>query len=109
MTMGEKIRSHRKRLGLTQTELGDVIGVDKTTIYKYEKGIVVNIKRDAIVKLADVFGISPSELLDDRDAVSFRRAETVRLFNMLNEDGQERAIEYMSMLAKSGFGNEDVT
>lgn len=103
MKMGEKIRENRKRMGLTQTELGRLIDVDKTTIYKYEKGLIVNIKRDSILKLAEVFGISPSELLDDRDAISFRRAEVIRLFNELNDEGQERAIEYMQMLAQNGY------
>ena len=40
MTTGEKIRELRKRLGLTQEELGDMIGVKKAAINKYEKGLI---------------------------------------------------------------------
>lgn len=63
MTTGEKIRELRKRLGLTQEELGNMIGVKKAAINKYETGVVVNLKRSTIAALAKALGVSPVELL----------------------------------------------
>lgn len=65
MLVGEKIRNARLNKRMTQEELGNAIGVQKSAIAKYEKGRVVNIKRSTLKKLSDVLGIAPSELIFD--------------------------------------------
>lgn len=67
MTTGERIRQLRIEKDMTQEMLGEKIGVKKAAIYKYENGLVVNLKRDIIEKLANVLEVSPSYLmgLDD--------------------------------------------
>lgn len=61
--MGDIIRRLRIERGMTQEELGKVIGVQKSAIRKYESGAVENIKRSSIKKMADLFGVSPSYIL----------------------------------------------
>lgn len=63
MTMGDKIKYYRQQLHLTQDELGEKLGVQKSAIRKYEKGEVENIKRSSIKTMADLFGITPCELM----------------------------------------------
>lgn len=63
MEMGEIIKSHRLRLGLSQQELGDKVGVNKAAVQKWESGAVENIKRSKIKMLSTIFGISPTVLL----------------------------------------------
>ena len=63
MNIGEKIKSARIAKGMTQEELGKILGVQKSAIAKYEKGRVVNIKRTTLKKISDVLGIRPSELI----------------------------------------------
>jgi transcriptional regulator with XRE-family HTH domain len=65
MTTGEKIRRLRKERGMTQEELGKKIGVQKAAINKYEAGIVINLKREVINKLAKALGVSPVWLMND--------------------------------------------
>lgn len=65
--MGEIIKQLRLQKGITQEELGKVIGVQKSAIRKYESGMVQNIKRSSIKKLADYFAVSPSYLLGYED------------------------------------------
>lgn len=60
---GEMIKYYRKKLGLTQEELGNYVGVQKSAIAKYENGRIENLKRTTIEKLSELFGILPSELL----------------------------------------------
>lgn len=60
---GEMIKHYRKKLGLTQEELGNYVGVQKSAIAKYENGRIENLKRTTIEKLSELFGILPSELL----------------------------------------------
>ncbi len=67
MTTGERIYELRKKLNLTQAELGEKIGVQKAAIQKYEKGTVKNIKRDALIKLSEVLETTPEYLLGWED------------------------------------------
>lgn len=64
MNVGEKIKAARIRKGYTQEELGNMIGVQKSAVAKYESGRVVNIKRSTLKKLSEVLGIPPVELVD---------------------------------------------
>ena len=67
MEFKDILRQQRIAHGLTQQELGNMVGLKKEAIYKYEKGLVVNPKRPLIGKLAKIFGISPSYLLGIED------------------------------------------
>ena len=61
--IGEKIKAARLAKGMTQEELGDILGVQKSAVAKYENGRIVNIKRSTLKKISDVLGIRPSELI----------------------------------------------
>lgn len=75
MNTGEVIKLLRKRKNLTQEQLGDLIGVQKSAIAKYEKGRVENLKRSTIEKLAEIFSVSPSYILGiDNDETIYRSA-----------------------------------
>ena len=63
MTIGEKIKQARLAKGYTQEELGNLVGVKKAAINKYESGIVQNLKRSMIAKLADALSIDPVTLI----------------------------------------------
>ena len=66
MKAGEKIRARRLELGMTMEELGNAIGVQKSAINKYEKGMI-DLKRSTIAALAKALDVSPVYLLDDED------------------------------------------
>ena len=67
MTIGEKIKQARLAKGYTQEELGNLVGVKKAAINKYESGIVQNLKRSMIAKLADALDIDPVSLIGIED------------------------------------------
>lgn len=48
---------------MTQEELGNKIGVTKSTINKYETGIVINLRRPIIEKLSTALNTTPSYLM----------------------------------------------
>lgn len=73
---GEKLRNHRKRIGMTQEEVAGKIGVSPQAISKWESGDCLpdcfNLK-----SISDVYGVSADILLEtqssgDIDAVSER-------------------------------------
>ena len=62
--ISDKIRAARKAKGYTQEQLGEILGVAKQTIQKYESGTVTNIPLDRFQALADALGVSPISLMD---------------------------------------------
>ena len=58
----ENIRSLRIDNGLTQKQVAQILGISQNTYSQYEVG-VLNYPVDAIVKLADYYGVSTDYLL----------------------------------------------
>lgn len=67
MEIGKKIKEARLAKGLTQEQLGKIVGLQKSAIAKYENGRVVNIKRSTLQKLANALGIRGSDLIIESD------------------------------------------
>lgn len=63
MNTGDIIKKLRKNKNLTQEQLGEILGVQKSAIAKYENGRVENLKRATIERLANIFDVSPSYIL----------------------------------------------
>lgn len=62
--VGEYIKKLRVEKGLTQEELGNMIGVKRAAVNKWESGLVQNLKRTTIQRLADIFDVNPSSFID---------------------------------------------
>ena len=67
MNTGDVIKKLRKEHKLTQEQLGDIVGVQKSAIAKYERGSIVNLKRETIEKMASYFGVRPSYIMGITD------------------------------------------
>ena len=61
--MNEVIKTRRKELNITLEEIGDYVGVSKTTVQRWESGNISNMRRDRIKKLSEILRINPDELL----------------------------------------------
>lgn len=62
MSIGNNILKYRVMADLTQEDVAKHIKVSPQAVYKYEKGIVTNIPIDKILLMAELFGVSPSDL-----------------------------------------------
>ncbi|MBQ8794062.1 MAG: helix-turn-helix transcriptional regulator [Clostridia bacterium] len=93
--IGKKIYDLRKMRGMTQEEVGAIVGVTKATIQKYEAGVVKNLRRPTIEKLAVALNTSPGYLMGWTEnttvssvaaihTASKEEVELLRIFNGLN-------------------------
>ena len=64
MSIGEKIKSLRKARGMTQTELGERVGVQKNAVSKWECGRV-DVPTPTLKTLAAIFDVPLSALLEE--------------------------------------------
>lgn len=111
MEIGQKIKKARLERGLTQQELGALVGVQKSAIAKYENGRVVNIKRSTLQKIAKALNIRPSELiftespketanLHVRIITDFELMEALRDYYLLSEENQRMVRDLIRNLKK---------
>ncbi len=63
MNIGEKIKTLRLELGLTLEEVGQIAGVGKSTVRKWESGQIANMRRDKIALLAKALRVTPAALM----------------------------------------------
>ena len=61
--IGKKMYLRRKELGLTLEEVGDAVGVGKSTVRKWENGLIRNRGRDKLAALAKVLQMDPVEFV----------------------------------------------
>lgn len=111
MTTGERIRQLRIEHQMTQEELGTKVGVQKAAIYKYENGLIVNLKRSTLEKLAIVLETTPTYLMGLEDSESNstvlseltpQQSALLSSFDQLNEEGQQKAVDYVDDLVLTG-------
>ena len=58
MTFAERLKQLRAENKLTLDEVAKGVGLTRTTIFRYEKGIITNVPPKNIQKLARFFGVS---------------------------------------------------
>ena len=99
MDIGQKIKSARLAKGMTQQELGELLGVQKSAIAKYESGRVVNIKRSTLKKISDILDIRPSELIFDVSENPKEMAE-IHVEMVMDEDLSEIFEDFKTLDSK---------
>lgn len=67
---GSIIRKLRLEHNMTLEQLGDKVGVGKSTVRKWENGMIANMRRDKIAKIAEVFNVSPAYLIGSDDSAA---------------------------------------
>ena len=111
MEIGQKIKKARLERGMTQQELGDMVGVQKSAIAKYENGRVVNIKRSTLQKITKALNIRPSELLFNespkeaadlhvRIITDFELMDAIKDYYVLSEENQRMVRDLIRSLKK---------
>jgi repressor LexA len=79
---GDHLKRRRLELKMTLEEVGNIVGVGKSTVRKWETGDIENMKRDKISLLAKALRTSPLYIMgltDDPEASSSRERNTIPL------------------------------
>ena len=118
-TLGEKIKTYRKKMGLTQEELSKEAGLSKMTIRRYETDqripSIITASSIAFALKIPVTALIGNEEnnwpeFSDKPITPRQTAEQYvntdlmghisRLFNELNAEGKSKDIEQVTMLTK---------
>lgn len=100
MLVKDLIKEKRIQYGLTMKELADKVGVSEATVSRWESGELANMKRTAIMKLAQSLHISPYELLG-LEPVSGKNMVSIPILGHVIAgepmDAEENIIDYIAI------------
>lgn len=114
--IGDRIKSRRDELDMTLDEVAAKVGVSKSTIQRYENGLIGRIKLPVIESIADALWISPDWLVgvseektaDPKvDGLSPLEARLLDMFRQFSDDQKEMIlaqIEFLLNKRKESFG-----
>ena len=102
--MAKKIKELRLARGLTLEQVATAVGVGKSTVRKWETGMIANMRRDKIAALAKALGVTPEYLMGweeeqeqkispDKPELTEREKMLLELFNKVPKERQELVLQ----------------
>lgn len=92
---GNKIKARREELKLTMEQLGEMLGVNKATIQRYEKGKIDSMPYITFFKLLIALRTDPKHILPDEEYELIEKSDELRGFY---ETVNETQAEIMRMM-----------
>lgn len=101
--MATRIKELRREKGLTLEQVANIVGVGKSTVRKWETGMIANMRRDKIASLSKALGTTPAYLMgwkDNDKKISHDNPQLtdgeellLELFRKIPEDRQPEVLE----------------
>ena len=114
-TFAARLRATREERNVSVTELAEHLGVNKTTIYRYETGAFNAIKADSLIDIAEYLKVNPDYLTGTSDNKHIVKEDEelladitdgekmlLELFRKLPADEQLMALDVLRAVLKRG-------
>ena len=93
--MENLLKTKRLEKRLTLEQVGEIVGVGKSTVRKWENGMIENMGRDKIVALSKALDISPLDILGiDKPQESTTKQILDNVFSKLETNRQDKVVSY---------------
>ena len=100
MTFGEKIKKIRLDRNMTLEQVGEIVGVSKSTVHKWETNDIRNMGRSKIIKLAYALSVEPGYLMgwdDEPEENRYTKEDyaLIRMFKNADLSAQKIVLEIL--------------
>lgn len=104
--MSIKIKQLRTERGMTLEQVANIVGVGKSTVRKWETGMIANMRRDKIALLANALGTTPAYLMGWKEEqipapremkLTEGEEKLVELFRLIPEDQQNMVLDMIAV------------
>jgi transcriptional regulator with XRE-family HTH domain len=100
-TIGNKLLTIRKRMGMTQAEVAEAAGLSDRTYADIERG-TVNMRTETFLRICSVLHITPDEVLTKEcNTLTVKQAELWERLSTCNSKDKETALNLLSVYLKS--------
>lgn len=95
MTLGETLKHHRERVGLTLRQVEEAVGISNAYLSQLENDKIKKPSASALYKVGSLYGVTIDELL-----IAAGKIERIPLTveQQLTEDEEKQLIEYLKWL-----------
>ena len=101
MTFGEKLKTVRLSLNLSQSELAEKTGISERSLYAYEQTDIMP-RSNNLKKIAGALGVSVSYLLDEKETDPHKDIDhEIFIANAKNKYGYKGAREATELLSRA--------
>ena len=103
LQIGDAIKHLRIKNKYTQSQLAKELGLQLTTMHKYENGLIKNVKLDTLQKLCHILDAPPSIFIFpnvDKEEKNRLLEYAITTYSGLNDTGIKKLIDYMEDLRK---------
>ena len=121
MDVGKLIYKRRTELKLTLEDVGNAVGVSKSTVKKWEDGYISNMRRDKISELAKILQVNPvslitgeetsitipQPLLVPKDELTDKERTLVDMYRQLTQEDKIRVEERIETMLESYPENKE--
>ena len=107
--MSRKIKELRLAKGMTLEQVANIVGVGKSTVRKWETGMIANMKRDKIALLANALSTTPAYLMGWFEeethpktiSITEDEQKLLDLFRKVPENQQQMVLQMISVALKT--------
>lgn len=100
--IGNQINTHRKRKGMTQGELGGIIGVKNNTISAYERG-AISLGQEILFKLSEALNVKVDDLFLEKKNINDEFERALEMSKELNI----KDMEFLNKLIEKTLSMEE--
>ena len=103
MSIGQRIRTKRKEMGMSVDELAARLGKDRSTVYRYEKGDIENLPLDILEPIAKALDTTPAVLMGwVAEESGQRTTELAQLYKRMRlDDDFYRMVQKLDKLSET--------
>lgn len=100
-TIGNRLLSIRKRMGMTQAEVAEHAGLSDRTYADIERG-TVNMRTETILRICNVLHITPDEVLtEENTSLTAQQDELWKRLDACNPKDKATALQLLEVYLKS--------
>ena len=108
MTIGQRIKERRKELGMSADELGVRLGVNRSTVFRYENGFIEKIPIDILKPIAEALQTTPQYLMgweeeqnkskDKSGNLSLLKKQLIERISQMTDNDVEKLIKMLDII-----------
>lgn len=101
MTFGERLKILRQEKEITQSQLGELLGVSARMVSFYEKDKHIPRDSETLIKIAEYFNVSLDYLFGITKVRNYNHLSSMhRLYESLSDTGKQTANDFILFLSK---------
>lgn len=98
MTVGQRIKLRRKELGMSAEKLGEILKINRATVFRYESGFIEKLPIDILEPIAKALKTTPGYLMGWEDEQQKNDIQADIILKMRTDDTFMSVVESLYKL-----------